>query len=107
MSEITTDYDKIPQLLQFSKFLCIFFKFWQTLWIGRLKSVNKEKICSPVGFSDALILVFYLKMSQTNTEYDKSSWIFQFAKVLCHFFFKFLTDFVNWNIEKGQQRKNV
>ena len=45
-------------------------------------------------------------MSQINTEIDKKPKIFQFSKILC-IFSKFLTDFVNWNVEKGQQGKNV
>ena len=47
-----------------------------------------------------------MKMSQIDTETDKKPKYFQFSKIYA-FFPKCLTDFVNWNVEKGQQGKNV
>ena len=87
-------------------FYAFFSNFWQTLWIGRLKKVNKEKKCCPVGFSVALISVFEVNMSQITTEFDKKHKIFQFSKTLC-IFFKLLTVFMDWNADKSQQGKNV
>ena len=107
MSQTNTEYDKSSWIFQFAKFYATFFSnFWQTLWIGTLKKVNKERTCSPVGFSDGLISVFQVKISQSTTDYDKIHQIFQVSKFLC-IFFKFLTDFVDWNNEKSQQGKNV
>ena len=80
--------------------------FRQILWIRTLNKVNKERMCSPVGFSDALFSVFWVKVSQINTEYDKNPQTFQFSKNLC-ILFKFVTDFVNLNVENGQEGKNV
>ena len=45
-------------------------------------------------------------MSQIDTESDKNPKNFQFSKISCNFS-KFLTDFANWNVEKGQQGKKV
>ena len=45
-------------------------------------------------------------MSQIDTENDKNPQTFQFSKVLC-IVFQFLTDFVEWNIEKSWKRRNV
>ena len=47
-----------------------------------------------------------MKMSQFDTKLTKVSEIFQFSKFL-RIFPKLLTDFVDWNVEKGQQGKNV
>ena len=48
-----------------------------------------------------------MKKSQIETENDKNPTIFQISKILCSFFSKFLTDLMDWNVEKGQQGKNV
>ena len=45
-------------------------------------------------------------MSQNDTENDKNPKVFLFSKISC-IFSKLSTDFVNWKIEKGQQRENV
>ena len=63
-------------------------------------------MCSPVGFSDGLISVFQVKISQITIDYDKLPQLFQVSKFL-YIFFKFLTDFVDWKFEKGQQGKKV
>ena len=47
-------------------------------------------------------------MSQSDTENDKNARNFQFSKILCLFFFlQNFDNFVDWNVEKGQQGKNV
>ena len=43
-------------------------------------------------------------MSQIETENDKKNQRFPIFQDFMHFF-KFSTDFVDWNIEKGQQEK--
>ena len=43
-----------------------------------------------------------MKMSQIDTQNDKPK-IFKVFKILCIF----STDFAGWNVEKGQQGKNV
>ena len=48
-----------------------------------------------------------MKISQIHTEIDKKPKIFQFSKIVMGFFSNFLTHFVDWNIEKGQQGENV
>ena len=47
-----------------------------------------------------------MKLSQIDTEINENLKIFQFSKIL-PFSPKFSTDFVDWNVEKGQQGKNV
>ena len=47
--------------------------------------------------------MFRMKMSQIDTEKDKNLRIFSIFKDFMHFFPKFSTDFVNWNVGKGQQ----
>ena len=46
------------------------------------------------------------KKSQIDTESDKNPEILKFQRFYA-IFPQFLTDFVDWNIEKGQQGKNV
>ena len=46
-------------------------------------------MCCPVGFSGEFNAVFYVKMSQIDTEIDKKPKIFQFSKPLCIFLFEF------------------
>ena len=60
MSQIDTENDKNPKIFQISKIL--FPNFRQTWSIGTLKRVNKERMCSPVGFSEEFIAVFGVKM---------------------------------------------
>ena len=63
-----------------------------------------KKLVRPVVFNENIIAIFWLKMSQIDTENDKNHQNFQFSKISC-IFSKFLTDFANWNVEKGQQGK--
>ena len=44
-----------------------------------------------------------MKLSQIDTKNDKNRNV---SKILC-IFSKFSTDFVNWNVENGQQGKHV
>ena len=48
-----------------------------------------------------------MKMSQIYTENYKDPRNFSIFEDFFAFFSKFLTDFVDWNVEKGQQGKNV
>ena len=64
-------------------------------------------MCCPVGYSEEFIAVFAVKMSQIDTEKDKNHKTFQFLTIVSIFFSIFSTDFVNWNVEKGQQGKNM
>ena len=68
-----------------------------------MKSFNKEGVCCPLGYIEECIAVSFVKMSQVDTEIDKKHKTFQFSKNLT-IFDKFLNDFVNWNVEKGQQK---
>ena len=43
-----------------------------------------------------------MEMTQIETEKDKNPKNFQFSKILCKFFSKLLTNFVDWNVEKSQ-----
>ena len=69
--------------------------------------LNMALIRCPVGFSEEVIAVFNWKKSRIDTENDKNPKIFQFSQSVYAFFPKFLTDFVDWNVEKGQQKKCV
>ena len=66
-----------------------------------LKKFNMALIRCPVGLSEEIVAVFWMKKSQIDTEIDKLENI-QFLTVLC-IFPKFLTKFVDCNIEKCQQ----
>ena len=50
-----------------------------------LKRVNKERVCCLVFFSEAIMAVFKLKISQIGTEFDKKNPKFAKLKVLCNF----------------------
>ena len=63
-----------------------------------------KTLVRPEVFIEERIPMFQLKMSQIDTENDKKPKSFQFSKISC-IFSKFLTDFVNWNVEMGQQGK--
>ena len=71
-----------------------------------LEMLNMTLIRCPVGFSEEIIAVFHMKKSQIDTENDKIPKIFNFQKVYA-FSPKFSTDFVDWNVKKGQQGKSV
>ena len=79
------------------------------------KGLPEEQVGWPVVFNEEIFAMFCLKMSQIDTEKDKTPKIFPFSKSLCIFlellqkvfFMHFSTDFVNWNVKKGQQGKNV
>ena len=74
--------------------------FRQTSWIGMLKTHNKAQNGCPLGFFGKITAVY-----QINTENDKISNFFVF-----HSFYailvKFLTNFVDWNVEKVSKEKN-
>ena len=86
--------DENFKLFYFSKILCIFPYFRQTLSIGTSKRVNKEKMCCPVGSSQEFFVVFEVKMSQIDTEIDKNPKTSNFQGFML-FSSKFLSDFVN------------
>ena len=56
-----------------------------TLWKGRLKRVNKEKMRCPVVFSEEITAFRQMKMSQIDTGSFKNPQTFQFAKILSVF----------------------
>ena len=59
MSQIDTEKDKILRNFSiFKDFMCFSPNFRQTLWIGTLERVNKERMCCPVGFLEELSAVF-------------------------------------------------
>ena len=50
---------KIPEIFSiFKDFMHFFPNFCQTLWIEKLKRVNKEVMCYPVGFLEEISAVF-------------------------------------------------
>ena len=53
-----------------------------------------------------IIAVFMLKKSQIGTEIDKNP---KFSNVQSFYavFVKFMTDFVDWNVKKGQPGKSL
>ena len=48
-----------------------------------------------------------MKITQIDTENDIKSQNFPVFKIFEQLFSKNLTDFMNWSVEKGQQRNNV
>ena len=68
------------------------------------KGSTMKQLVRPVVFTEEIIAMFCSKMSQIDIENDKNPKSFQFSKISC-ISSKFLTDFVNWNVEKGQQGK--
>ena len=48
-----------------------------------VKRVNIEKMFCPVGFFEEFITVFYVTMSQIETENNEKPKIFQFSKFSC------------------------
>ena len=66
-----------------------------------LKTVIEVRVCCAVVFYEKLIVVFKLKFSQIGTEIDKNPKILSF-QFFCAAFVKFMTDFVDWNVEKGK-----
>ena len=77
--------------------------------MGTWINVNKERMESlrcPVGFSEEVIVVFLVKMSQIDTGNDKKTKFFHFSKVFMHFFLRISTDCMDWNVLMGQQGKS-
>ena len=79
-------------------------KFHRLRGLECFKGSTMKKLVRPVVFNEEITGMFCLKMSQIDTENDKNPKSFQFSKISC-IFSKFLTDFVNWNVEKGPQGK--
>ena len=98
---------KNQKFYRFSTFLCIFCQIFDRLRGLELKTFNMALIRCPVGFSEEIFVVFQtkenLKLTPKTTKIPKFS-IFQTFKSI---FVKFLKDFVDWIVLKGQQRKNV
>ena len=58
MFQIDTKNDKNHEVFQIPKILNSFFPHFQQIFrIRTLKSVNKEKICCPVGFFEEIIAI--------------------------------------------------
>ena len=79
-------------------------KFHRLRGLECFEGSTMKKLVRPVVFNEDIIAIFRLKMSQIDTENDKNPKNFQFSKISC-IFSKFLTDFANWNVEKGKQGK--
>ena len=59
MSQIDTEKDKILRIFSiFQRFYAFSPNFRQTLWIGTLEKVKKERMGCPVGFLEELSAVF-------------------------------------------------
>ena len=65
-----------------------------------------ESLVRPVFFDEKIIAMFWMNLSQIDTEINKNLQILLFSKIFW-FFPKFSTDFGDWNVEKGQQGKVV
>ena len=81
-SQVGIKNGKKPKIFQFSMFLCNFCHDFDCLrrlecW---LKTFIKVAVCYPVVFKDEIVSVFWLKMSQLDTENDKNLKILQFSK---------------------------
>ena len=86
MSQIDTEEDKILRNFSiFKDFMCFSPNFRETLWIGTLKRVNKERMCCLLAFLEEITAVFQVTLLQIDIENDKEPRIFQFSKVLCIF----------------------
>ena len=58
MSQVDTENDIFPIIFQFSEIFRIFSKF-STDFVGwNIESVNKKRMCCPVGFYEEFIAVF-------------------------------------------------
>ena len=70
-----------------------------------LKRVNKEQVCCPVVFFEENF-GFQVKKSQIDNEIDKNP---KFSNLQSFYavFVKFMTDFSEWNVKKGQQGKRL
>ena len=79
-------------------------KFHRLRGLECFEGSTMKKLVRPVVFNEDIIAIFWLKMSQIDTENDKNPKNFQFSKISCNFS-KFLSNFANWNVEKGQQGK--
>ena len=67
----------------FKIFMHFLLKVRQTSWIGMFWSVNKEWVCCQIVFYEERIAMFWMKMSQIDTENDKNPRIYQVSKILC------------------------
>ena len=73
--------------------------------MGMFTRVNKERFCCPVGFCEEFIAVFklkrYMKLSTNLTANSKFSKFHSFYAIDV----KILTDFADWTVENGHQRR--
>ena len=71
-----------------------------------LETLNMALIRCPVGFSEDIIAVFFMKKNHELTpKLTKIPKLSIFQNVY-EFFFKFSTDVVDWNVFKGHEGKN-
>ena len=82
-------------------------KFHRFRGLECFKGSTMKTLVRPVVFNEEIIAMFSMKMSQIENENDKNLGNFSIFKDFMHFFSKFSTDFVDWNVEKGQQGKYV
>ena len=97
---------KNPKFSGFRSFYAFLLTFRQTSWIGMFQRVDEERVGCPVVFYVEMIAMIRMKKSQIDTENDKNPENFLFSNIL-RTLPKISTNFVNCNIETGQQGKNV
>ena len=69
-----------------------------------LKIPNMALYGCPVGFSEEIFAVFEMKKSPLEPKMTKIPKFSNFQRFHA-FFTSFLTDFVDWNAQKGQQKQ--
>ena len=86
----------------FKVFMQLLSKFRQTSRIGMLKTVIKVTICCAEVSYEEITVVFKLKKFSNWQRKTKNPKFSNFQS-FCAGFVKFMTDFVDWKVKKGQQ----
>ena len=107
-SKLTPKMTKIPRLSIFQSFYAFSVNLLRLHGLECFEGSTRRRFGCPVVVFEEFCAFFKMEniSENDNTENDKNPKIFHFSKILS-IFSKFSTDFVNWNIEKGQQGKNV
>ena len=81
---------KVSKFSHFQRLYAIFSKLTTDFVEWNVeKRRQKERMCSPVGFSERFIAVFLVKMSQFDKENDKKPKSFLFSNILMQFLLNF------------------
>ena len=106
-SQIDSENDLNPKIFHFPKCLRNFRLIFERLrGLGYFQGTTKKRMVVQKPFPKILLRFFKRKCLKLRAKMTRSPKTFQFSKIFC-IFSTCSTDFVDWNVKKGQEEENL